>query len=128
MNILASSSDSMPSLGKDSHYRLVRKIGQGGMSVVYEAFDERLKRSVALKLLHPFLAQASEYKARFLREAEAVARLTHPNILQIYDVSHEQQLYIVTELLSGGTLTERVGHINFIELPELGAMIICQMA
>lgn len=128
MNNLASSPDSMPVLGKDCHYRLVRKIGQGGMSVVYEAFDERLKRSVALKLLHPFLAQAPEYKTRFLREAQAVARLTHPNILQIYDVSHGDQLYIVTELLSGGTLSEKAQNINFVEVPELGAMIMCQIA
>jgi len=128
MNNTASPPDSMPVLGKDSHYRLVRKIGQGGMSVVYEAFDERLKRSVALKLLHPFLAQASEYKTRFLREAQAVARLTHPNILQIYDISHTEKLYLVTELLSGPTLKQQADIINFVELPELSAMIICQMA
>ena len=128
MNKPASSPDSMPILGHSGHYRLVRKIGQGGMSVVYEAFDERLKRSVALKLLHPFLAEASEYKARFLREAQAVARLTHPNILQIYDVSHGDKLYIVTELLNGGTLSEKTHKINFVELPELGTMIIYQMA
>lgn len=128
MNNAASSPDSMPVLGKDSHYRLIRKIGQGGMSVVYEAFDERLKRSVALKLLHPFLAQAPEYKTRFLREAQAVARLTHPNILQIYDISHTEKLYLVTELLTGPTLKQQADLINFVELPELGAMIICQIA
>jgi len=128
MNTQAPSSNPLPNLGKNCHYRIIRKIGQGGMSVVYEAFDERLKRSVALKLLHPFLAQTAEYKTRFLREAQAVARLTHPNILQIYDVSSGDQLYLVTELLSGGTLSEKAQHLNFIELPELGAMIIAQVA
>ncbi|HXW60800.1 MAG TPA: serine/threonine-protein kinase [Myxococcota bacterium] len=117
--------------GKIAHYRLVRKIGQGGMSAVYEAFDERLQRSVALKLLHPFLAEMPEYRARFLREAQACARLAHPNILQIFDISSLEQspeLYIATELLSGGTLKEAAPLINGLELPELSAMIIVQIA
>ncbi len=109
-------------------YRLIKKIGQGGMSVVYEAFDERLKRPVALKLLHPFLAEAPEYKARFLREAEAVARLTHPNIVQIYDVCDNQELYIVTELINGQTLKDKAEPAQFLETPELSAMIISQIA
>lgn len=116
------------SLIKLAQYRLVRKIGQGGMSVVYEAFDERLKRSIALKLLHPFLASSQEYRARFLREAEAVARLTHQNIVQIYDIRQEEQLYIITELITGGTLSEKSRQINFSEFPELSAMIIAQVA
>jgi serine/threonine protein kinase len=117
--------------GQIAHYQLVRKIGQGGMSTVYEAFDERLKRSVAIKILHPFLAEKPEYRVRFFREAEACARLTHPNILQIFDVSSKEslsKLYIVTELISGGTLKERALELNTFELPELGAMIIAQVA
>lgn len=115
-----------------AHYRIVRKLGQGGMSIVYEGFDERLKRPVALKVLHPFLAEAPEYRSRFFREAEAVARLTHPNIVQIFDVSSaeqtNEQLYIVTELLLGATLKELEKKINFFEMPELSAMIIWQIA
>lgn len=118
-------------LGKIAHYQLVKKIGQGGMSAVYEAFDERLKRPIAIKLLHPFLAEMPEYRARFFREAEACARLAHPNILQIFDVSSPEsspELYIVTELLSGGNLKERAKELNAFLLPELGAMIIAQVA
>ncbi len=114
-----------------AHYRIVRKLGQGGMSIVYEALDEKLKRPVAIKVLHPFLAEGLEYRLRFLREALAVARLTHPNIVQIFDVANSdasEHLYIVTELLFGETLKDYVKRINLIELPELSAMIIWEIA
>src|SRR5579871_1234898 len=105
--------------GLVAHYRIVRKLGQGGMSIVYEAFDEKLKRPVAIKVLHPFLAEGEEYRLRFLREAEAVARLTHPNIVQIYDVANandiDAPLYIVTELLFGETLREYGKRVNIVE-------------
>ncbi len=114
-----------------AHYRIVRTIGSGGMSMVFEAFDERLKRSVALKMLHPFLAASPEYRERFFREAQAVARLAHPNIVQIFDVSHnahdQSQLYIVTELLVGHTLRDLADVIDFVRLPELAALIIWQV-
>lgn len=113
-----------------AHYRIVRKLGQGGMSIVYEGFDERLKRPVAVKILHPFLAERTEYRTRFLREAEAVARLTHQNIVQIFDVSSSeshQQLYIVTELLVGETLRDFFNRTKFVDMPELSAMIIWEM-
>lgn len=114
-----------------AHYRIVRKLGQGGMSIVYEGFDERLKRPVAIKILHPFLAEKLEYRSRFLREAEAVARLTHPHIVQIFDVSSsdsQQQLYIVTELLVGETLKDFAGRVRLVDVPELSAMIIWEIA
>lgn len=115
---------------KVAHYQILKKIGQGGMSTVYEAFDERLKRHVALKFLHPFLAEKPEYRARFFREAQACARLAHPNILQIFDISSKEssyELYIVTEFLTGGTLKERALMLDTFEFPELGAMIIAQI-
>lgn len=113
------------------HYRIVKKLGQGGMSIVYEGFDERLKRPVALKVLHPFLAESVEYRARFLREALATARLAHPNIVQVYNVSaaegpHEQ-LYIACELVPGQTLRDFVKDWPIMEAPELAAMIIWQL-
>lgn len=115
-----------------AHYRIVRKIGQGGMSIVYEGMDEKLKRPIAIKILHPFLAEAAEYRARFFREAEAVARLAHPNIVQIFDVSSteasNEQLYIVTELLVGETLRDFVKRLTLADLPELSAMIVWQIA
>ncbi|MCA9507878.1 MAG: serine/threonine protein kinase [Myxococcales bacterium] len=114
------------------NYRLVKKIGQGGMSVVYEGFDTRLERSVAIKILHPFLAESDEYRARFLREAQVVARLTHPNIVQIYDMGYSDHdnnlLYIVTELVSGQTLKDWAKKNNILDAPEFAALIIIQIA
>src|SRR5262245_19226428 len=69
-----------------SHYRLVEKIGQGGMGVVWEARDVRLKRPVALKLLPADLANDRERRSRFQREAQAAAALNHPNIAAVYEV------------------------------------------
>jgi serine/threonine-protein kinase len=67
------------------HYRIVEKIGEGGMGVVYRAHDDRLERDVAVKVLPSSVAQDPERIARFEREAKAVAKLEHPNILAIYD-------------------------------------------
>lgn len=113
-----------------SHYVIQRKIGQGGMSVVYEALDERLKRSVALKVLHPFLAENAENRTRFLREAEAIARLQHPNIVQIYDVADEkeQSPFIICEFLQGKTLKDFQALYPLKKMPELSAMIVWTIA
>ena len=67
------------------HYRIVEQIGAGGMGVVYRAHDERLDRDVAIKVLHEAMAQDADRLARFEREAKAVAKLDHPNILAIHD-------------------------------------------
>lgn len=114
------------------HYRLIGKIGQGGMSIVYEAVDEHLKRKIALKVLHPFLAESLEYKSRFFREAQAVAQLSHPNIVQIFDLARpnngDEYLYIATELIHGLTLKEwTLKEVRQKDLPELSAMIIMQV-
>lgn len=87
-------------------YRLTRQIGRGGMGVVYEAVDTRLKRRVAIKLLlNPSAADARG--ERFLREATSTARLTHPNIVQIHDVGHANgRDYIVMRYVEGVTLSE----------------------
>jgi serine/threonine-protein kinase len=66
------------------HYRIAEKIGAGGMGVVYRAHDERLDRNVAIKVLHEAVAQEADRLARFEREAKAVAKLAHPNILEIF--------------------------------------------
>ncbi len=97
----------MPVLpGQDlTHYRLVEKIGAGGMGEVWRAVDTRLGREVAVKLLPDRLASDPEAVARFEREAKAVAALSHPNILALYDVGQvEGNFYVVTELLQGKTL------------------------
>ena len=87
------------------HYRLVEKIGAGGMGDVWRAVDTRLDREVAVKVMSERLAHDTEALARFEREARAVAALSHPNVLALYDVGREDGVsYVVTELLHGTTL------------------------
>ncbi len=88
-----------------SHYRIEKKIGEGGMGVVYRARDPRLGRDVAIKVLPGEVADSPESLQRFEREARAVAALNHPNILTVFDVgTHDGAPYVVTELLEGETL------------------------
>ncbi len=93
-------------LRKLEKYELLEEIGHGGMATVYKARDARLDRLVAVKVLHPHLQKAPEARVRFTREARSVARLHHPNILEIYDYSGEdsEESYIAAELLTGPTL------------------------
>jgi tetratricopeptide (TPR) repeat protein/predicted Ser/Thr protein kinase len=87
------------------HYVLLHKLGRGGMGVVYAAYDERLERRVAIKLLH----KRGREKAgqRLIREAQALARLSHPNVVQIHDVGEfEQQPFLVMDLIEGATLDQ----------------------
>jgi len=89
------------------HYRIVERIGAGGMGVVYRARDERLDRDVAVKVLPEELASDVDRLRRFEREAKAVAALSHPNILEIFDFDIEGDVaHAVTELLEGETLLE----------------------
>ena len=91
------------------HYRVLEKIGAGGMGEVFRARDERLGRDVALKLIRPASSTNPDHLRRFEQEARAAAALNHPNILAIYDVGFEGTTpYIVSELLQGKTLRQRL--------------------
>jgi eukaryotic-like serine/threonine-protein kinase len=107
-------------------YRLIEEVGQGGMAIVYRAKDETLKREVAIKVLHHHLAAEPESKARLEREAQAVAKLRHENILEIFDYSGSgsPSSYIVTEFIDGQTLKQFLGdcRIGFSEVAALIAL------
>ncbi|MEE8577875.1 MAG: serine/threonine-protein kinase, partial [candidate division Zixibacteria bacterium] len=90
-----------------SHYRIVEKIGAGGMGEVYLAEDTKLKRQVALKFMPTHLAIDADFKARFVREAEAMAKLNHPNIITIHEVSeHQGRSFFAMELVEGQSLRD----------------------
>lgn len=108
-------------------YELVERVGQGGMAVVYRARDKVLRRDVALKILHGHLADYQEARDRFQREAHAVAKLRHDNILEIFDYSGGAAAsYIVTEFIDGQTLKQFISS-HPIAFPEIGAMIVLQV-
>ena len=92
-----------------AHYRLIKQIGAGGMGEVYLAEDAKLKRKVALKVLPSDQAADSERRARFEREAEAVAALNHPNIVTIYSVEQANGVHFLTmELIDGSALSKLI--------------------
>ena len=94
----------------DGRYQLIRQLANGGMASIYEAVDTRLDRKVAVKIMHPHLAQDEQFVERFIREAKAAASLTHPNIVAVQDQGWNQNgtpaVFLVMELIEGHTLRE----------------------
>lgn len=106
-----------------NRYEIKEKLGGGGMAVVWKAFDTVLGRNVAVKLLRQEMAEDEEFVARFRREAQAAARLSHPNIVAIYDVGEDYGLYyIVMELVEGMTLRQKLKQVG--RLPVAQALDI----
>ncbi len=96
-----------------SRYKIEKLLGKGGMSAVYKAFDPNLKRVVAVKMIHAHLSQNPEFLGRFETEAAAVAKLRHPNIVQVYDFNHDEGLfYMVLEFIEGETLYDRLHQLQ----------------
>src|SRR5699024_8695195 len=104
-------------------YRIKRMIGGGGMANVYLAYNELLSREVAIKVLRAQQANDPEFIERFDREAQAATSLSHPNIVNIYDVGEEEDiLYIVMEYVKGRTLKEYIqqqGSVDVVEAVEI---------
>lgn len=91
-------------------YHIVEQLGEGGMAIVYKAFDTRLERAVALKVIRTERMDDSQFLGRFEREARALAKLTHPNIVHINDYGeHDGLPYLVMDFIPGGTLKEKIG-------------------
>ena len=103
----AGTSDPLNGRLLDGRYRIGSRIARGGMASVYEATDIRLDRAVAVKVMHPGLGDDDEFAARFVREARAAARLSHPNVVAVYDQGDEDgTVYLAMEMVPGHTLRD----------------------
>jgi len=106
-------------------YRIIERIGRGGMATVFRAHDPQIGRDVALKFLHASLCEGDDYRARFLQEARAAGGLSHPNIVTVHDVGEiEGRPYMAMEMLSGITLAEELEHAKTIPVRDAVVMAI----
>jgi serine/threonine protein kinase/lipoprotein NlpI len=110
-----------------SHYKVIEKLGSGGMGVVYKADDTRLKRTVALKFLPPELTRDKDAKKRFMHEAQAASALDHPNICTVYDIAETEDghMYLAMAFYEGETLEERIGQtpLNLDDAVDIASQI-----
>lgn len=114
-------------LGRLAHYRVVAELGRGGMGVVFLAFDTRLQRMIALKVMLPSIACYREARERFLIEARAAAKIRHPNVVTIFHVGEEKHVpYMAMELLQGLTLSdylEEQGELSISQAINIGRQV-----
>src|SRR6202140_2727854 len=119
--------DACPTIGSlISHYRILEKVGVGGMGVVYRARDEQLERDVALKVLHPGTLTRDSSRRNFRKEALKLAKLNHPNIETVYEFGTQDGLdFLVMEYVPGKTLADRLrgGTLPEKEVVALGMQI-----
>ena len=106
----------------DGRYQLLRQVANGGMASIYEAIDTRLDRKVAVKIMHPHLAQDEAFVSRFIKEAKAAAALSHPNIVAVQDQGWNQSgvpaVFLVMELIEGHTLREYLNERGRFEIKD----------
>lgn len=97
-------------------YRIEREVARGGMATVYQAIDTRLERKVALKIIHPHLAKDTSFREKFIREARIAAKLSHPNLVNVFDQGEEGELaFMVMELVEGITLRDALKDFGAID-------------
>lgn len=116
-----------PMIGRTlSHYRIIEKLGAGGMGEVYLARDTKLDRTVALKILPPFIASDQEGMRRFIREAKAASAVNHPNVAHIYEIGEEDSTHFISmEYVEGKTLAEKItaGALDVTEIIEIAIQV-----
>ncbi|UCG62154.1 MAG: serine/threonine protein kinase, partial [Candidatus Zixiibacteriota bacterium] len=123
------STESFVALAKDtavSHYKIIDKIGSGGMGDVYLAWDTRLERTVAIKFLHPHLCRSEDCRKRFEREAQAAARLDHANIVTVHEVGEfHNRPYMVMQHVEGHSLRHVIkqGKLSLDQAVDLATQI-----
>ena len=107
------------SIGRLGHYEIISILGQGAFGIVFKAFDEKLHRQVAIKVMNPELAATSPPRKRFLREARAAAAVRHENVVQVYSVEEQPLPYLVMEYIDGQTLQQKIDDAGPLDTNEV---------